>query len=118
MSAPAPAENQRPLVSPRANLREVTTNGDAATWELHSELVLVCPELRRQSLALMPERAPDARPTPTAVPLHVVVEDEPSDEPDSLLGFTVRQVAAMTRLGLQIIGAVVLLMVLADSFVH
>jgi hypothetical protein len=29
-------------------------------WELHSELVLVCPEVCRRALELLPERDPDA----------------------------------------------------------
>lgn len=44
MSALAPVENQRPLVSPPATLHELAANSDVPTWELHSELVLVCPE--------------------------------------------------------------------------
>jgi len=123
MSAFAPADDQRPLVSPRARLYELTTNGDFATWELHSELVLVCPELRRQSLALLPDPEAVAQPAAAVVepplPLRQVAPlEEPTSEPDSLLGFAVRQVAAMTRLGLQIIGAIVLLLLLTESFVH
>jgi hypothetical protein len=39
-------------------------------WELHSELVLVCPEVFRRALELLPERDPDAflsRPRPPSV---------------------------------------------------
>ena len=122
MSALVPVENQRPPVSPRASLYEMTTNGNVPTWELHSELVLVCPELRRQSLTLLPDPELVARPAATAEPplslRQVGPAEEPSNEPDSLLGFAVRQVAAMTRLGLQIIGAVVLLLMFAEAFAY
>jgi hypothetical protein len=48
------------------------TSTDVEPWELHSELVLVSPEVCRRALELLPERDPDAflaRPRePLAVP--------------------------------------------------
>src|SRR5947208_14178186 len=40
--------------------REPATNGDIEPWELHSELVLVCPEVCERARELLPERDPDA----------------------------------------------------------
>jgi hypothetical protein len=34
--------------------------GEIEPWELHSELVLVCPEVCARALELLPERDPDA----------------------------------------------------------
>jgi len=35
-------------------------SGEIESWELHSELVLVCPEVCARALELLPERDPDA----------------------------------------------------------
>ena len=35
-------------------------NGDIEPWELHSELVLVCPDVSESARRLLPERDPDA----------------------------------------------------------
>ena len=37
-----------------------STSSDVEPWELHSELVLVSPEVCRRALELLPERDPDA----------------------------------------------------------
>jgi hypothetical protein len=45
-----------------ASLLEAVSGGksDIKLWELHSELVLVCPEVSERARDLMPERDPDA----------------------------------------------------------
>ena len=40
--------------------RKPATQGDIEPWELHSELVLVCPEVCERARELLPERDPDA----------------------------------------------------------
>jgi len=86
------------------------------------QLVLVCPELRKRSLALLPELVPDARPTRTQVRTvllpPVSAADKLKHREESLLGFALRRIGSMTRLGLQIIGAIVMLLVLAQTFAH
>ena len=39
---------------------EPAANDEFEPWELHSELVLVCPEVKKRALELLPERDPDA----------------------------------------------------------
>ena len=91
-----------------------TAPTDFEPWELHSELVLVCPELRRRSLELLPEAADVLvkRPRP------VVVVSAPAEEPalphSSILRYAVRRVGEMTRLGLAIVGTVFVLAMLAE----
>jgi hypothetical protein len=90
------------------------TQSDFEPWELHSELVLVCPELRRRSLELLPEAADVLvkRPRP------VVVVSAPAEEPalpdSSILRYAVRRVGEMVRLGLTIVGAIFVLALLAE----
>ena len=89
---------------------------DFQPWELHSELVLVCPELRRRSLELLPEPASDAlarRPWPIPLSAPVAV-DEPAVRPASILRYAVRRVGEMTRFGLAIVGTIFTLAMLAE----
>ena len=74
------------------------TSVDVEPWELHSELVLVSPEVCRRALELLPERDPDAflaRPRqPVSVP------SAPSDDRELPPGLAV----AVARYGLWRIG--------------
>ena len=47
-------------VEPKIGDGDPGTNGDIEGWELQSELVLVCPEVRKRARELLPERDPDA----------------------------------------------------------
>jgi hypothetical protein len=64
-------------------------------WELHSELVLVCPEVFTRALELLPERDPDtflSRPRPPRV-----LRAEPVEVAPPLAGVAFRY--ALWRLG-------------------
>jgi hypothetical protein len=50
----------RPLGLLREPDEARATTADIEPWELHSELVLVCPEVCARALELLPERDPDA----------------------------------------------------------
>jgi len=51
------AEPSTPVV---AEPESPPTNVDIQPWEAHSELVLVCPAVRKRALELLSERDPDA----------------------------------------------------------
>jgi hypothetical protein len=116
----------RPVAHPRAH-------EDVQPWEIHSELVLVDPELRRRSLELLPEidldarlarppepivlaplapPAPAAAPAPPATPASV--ETEPAVESIGFLRYMVHRVIDITRFGLAVIGAIFVLAMLSE----
>jgi hypothetical protein len=93
-------------------------NEDFQPWELHSELVFVCPDLRRRSLELLPEPASDVlagrpRPIPVSAPAPVPA-GEPAVRPVSLPRYALHRVGEMTRLGLTIVGTIFTLAMLAE----
>jgi hypothetical protein len=104
----------RPVADPPTSPEGAAAQAGFQPWELHSELVLVCPELRRRSLELLPEAADVLvkRPRP------VVVVSAPAEEPalpdSSILRYAVRRVGEMVRLGLTIVGAIFVLALLAE----
>jgi hypothetical protein len=92
-------------------------------WELHSELVLVCPELRTRSRELLPERDPHAflteRPRLTLVPPEGASERRPDARlPAVALLYALSQMARVLSTGLAAIGLVVGLALLLDVLVH
>jgi hypothetical protein len=94
-------------------------------WELHSELVLVDPELRRRSLQMLREReqelsaAPPPRPVLVPPPVEAPVPtDDVQVERTSVVRYAARRVGEAVRLGLTIIGALVLLALLAQAIAH
>jgi hypothetical protein len=93
---------------------------DFQQWELHSELVLVDPELRRRSLELLPELTLDAPVRPLRAGPPVPPEPVPEPEPASasLLRYTLRRVGDTIRMGLMIVGAIFLLALLAEVLAH
>jgi hypothetical protein len=87
-------------------------------WELHSELVLVCPELRRRSLELLPERDPDAFLVgPRAVPLFPERPLEEREAPPRLAvaigAYAVWRLAQTARSALLFAGGLTALVALA-----
>jgi hypothetical protein len=58
------AVRERPAVlrlhEKRVGEHEPATNSAPEPWEVHSELVLVCPDVRERARELLPERDPDA----------------------------------------------------------
>ena len=91
---------------------------DIQPWELHSELVLVCPELRGRSLELLPQRPPESSPTPPLTPTVLrplaAAEDELPLRPEKLRSFTLRRFGESLRTGLTIIGAFFTLAMIAE----
>jgi len=76
-------------------------------WEIHSELVLVSPEVCERARELLPHRDPDAflkrRPRATATKQ---VSLDPG-LPTAIVGYTVLRLAATARSALIVVGAVV-----------
>jgi hypothetical protein len=85
-------------------------------WEIHSELVLVSPEVYERALELLPERNPDAlferRPRTTAT------EQLPRDPglPTAIVGYAVLRLAQTARFALIVVGAVVAFALIAQIF--
>jgi hypothetical protein len=107
----------RPVPDPASSF-EQTADADFQPWELHSELVLVCPELRRRSLELLPEHDPDASPVglpePLILPAAAAPPEELAPRAIDLLRYTLQRLGALARSGFTIIGAVFVLAMLAE----
>jgi hypothetical protein len=81
-------------------------------WELHSELVLVCPEVCRRALELLPERDPDAylaRPREPVLPPAVAI-----GLPTAVFEYTLWRLGQTARPALVSLGALVALAYLAE----
>jgi hypothetical protein len=92
---------------------------EIAPWELHSELVLVSPEVFRRALELLPERDPDAflaRPQqPIVLPLRVA--DEPEPEPrlaTAVVAYALWRLGVTARVALPTVAALVALATLVE----
>ena len=126
MSAVAFDTPVRPVAGPRGALRAVAhvaahDAADIQPWEAHSELSLVSPEVRQRLLELLPERdVYSVPPLPrTSEPLPIAQQKEkPGVRARDLLGYTVRRVGEMVRLGLTIVGAIFVLALLAEVLSH
>lgn len=85
-------------------------------WEVHSELVLVSPEVYERALELLPARDPDAflerRPRATAIEQ---VSLDPG-LPTAIVGYTVLRLAQTARSALIVVGAVVAFALIAQIF--
>jgi hypothetical protein len=84
-------------------------------WEIHSELVLVSPEVYERALELLPARDPDAflrRPRATATEQ---VSPDPG-LPTAIVGYTVFRLAETARSALIVVGAVLAFAVIAQIF--
>jgi hypothetical protein len=76
-------------------------------WEIHSELVLVSPEVYERARELLPHRDPDAF---LARRARVAPASEPANEPGlpaALMGYTVLRLAETARSALIVVGFVV-----------
>jgi hypothetical protein len=100
-------------VDVRARLRGAEdapeTSDEVEPWELHSELVLVCPEVCRRALEELPERDPDAfmfRPSSLADASVTGLEAAPLLA-QALLEYALWRFAQTARFGLLTIGTVV-----------
>ena len=93
-------------------------NADIQPWELNSELVLVCPELRRLSLASLSE--PDSGAVHAELQLPVTLpspaQAQLGVEPLGIVGYAGQRMGDTVRNGLSIIGALFTLAMLAQIF--
>jgi hypothetical protein len=88
-------------------------------WELHSELVLVCPEVCRRALELLPERDPDAylaRPRDPVLLPPGTADDGQVDTglPAAVFRYTLWRLVETARSALVSVGALVTLASLAE----
>jgi hypothetical protein len=83
-------------------------------WEIHSELVLVSPEVCERARELLPLRDPDAF---FVRPARVVEVTETASQlglPTALVGYTVLRLAQTARSALFVVGLVVALALIAQ----
>jgi len=104
----------------RVDDHEPATNSDPEPWELHSELVLVCPEVRERARELLPERDPDAflaRPRePVLLPAGTVDEAHHTTSlPVAVIGYALWRLAETARSAFLAVAAVVALALLAEA---
>ncbi len=112
---PAAVESEPQLIDEA----EPTTNVEIEPWELHSELVLVCPEVYKRALELLPERDPDAFLTSPRGPVLLAAGPAAQAEmaaslPMDVLAYTLWRLAEAARCGLVAVGAVIALALLAE----
>jgi hypothetical protein len=86
---------------------------DVEPWEIHSELVLVSPEVYERALELLPERDPDAFLTRLPRDVAALPAAEPS-LPTALVSYTVLRIAETARSALIVTGFVVALALIAQ----
>src|SRR5438874_3849344 len=94
-------------------------NRDIEPWELHSELVLVCPEVRKRALELLPKTDPDAflaRVRELASPVVAGADAValPPNLPVAIVGYALWRLAETVRSALVVAIAVVALALLAE----
>ena len=113
---------RRPEASDRSTTqeREPATNGDIEPWELHSELVLVCPEVCERARELLPERDPDAflaRPRgPVFSPGGTVDEvQQKTNLPVAVVAYVLWRLLETARAALVAVGGAVALALLAEA---
>jgi len=88
-------------------------------WELHSELVLVCPEIRERARELLPARDPDAflarTREPASRPAATAVDAQPATRPPlAVVLYALWRLAETVRTALFVVGGVVALALLAE----
>jgi hypothetical protein len=98
--------------------RPARSNSDIRLWEIHSELALVCPEVRERGLAALPERDPES----------FLVKSRQPDSPTeatrisgeslvvALFAYTLLRLGELARGALLAVGLVIALALLADAF--
>ena len=88
------------------------TADEVQPWELHSELVLVSPEVCRRALEELPERDPDAFLTRWRS-----IVEAPAEEPETgetIARYTLWRFGQTARFGLLLVGIIVGLALLAE----
>jgi hypothetical protein len=112
-----PRRALRSVADPATSYEEAAA-ANADIQLVHSELVLVCPELRRRLLELLPERDPDAFPARPQRPILLAAPDAAADElaarPVDLLLYTLLRLGQLAKSGLTIVAAVFTLAIVAE----
>lgn len=95
------------------------SNAEIELWEMHSELALVCPKVRKCARELLPERDSEAfldRPRAPISPSSDTADEAPYLEslPLAVLGYTLWRLAETARTALLTLGGVVALALLAQ----
>jgi len=108
------------LEEKRVGGHEPATNADPEPWELHSELVLVCPEVRERARELLPERDPDAFLARTRAPVFLPVATPDQVQPAAslsaaVLGYTLWRFAETARTALFVFVGAIALALLAEA---
>jgi|SRR5919201_53708 hypothetical protein len=111
---------------PLAHTVDLDDEGEAfQAWEIHSELVLVSPELRQRSLELLPPppdvlaRRPRTLVLAAPAPVPAFVPDaEPEVREIGALRYTAHRVADVARFGFAIIGVIFTLAMIAEVLPH
>src|SRR5437868_1827522 len=100
--------------------RDPGPNRQIEPWELHSELVLVCPEVCERARELLPERDPDAflatGREPVLLPATRTIH-EPQQRSSllvALVGYAVWRLLETARIALFTLTAVIVLALLAE----
>jgi hypothetical protein len=117
-AVPMSGASRRPTASLHEALSE--KNRDVEPWEMHSELVLVCPEVSERARELLPERDPYAflarLRDPTSRPASTVDEAERAGSFSvAVLAYTLWRLVETARSGFIAVGAVIALALLADA---
>jgi hypothetical protein len=99
--------------------REPPTRENIKPWELHSELSLVCTEVRDRARELLPERDPHAflarTRKPDFLPGGMAEEAQPTARLSAaVFGYTLWRVLETARIALFAVGGVVALALLAE----
>lgn len=81
-------------------------------WELHSELVLVSPEVCRRALEELPERDPDAFLTRWRSIVEAQAEESGTGE--AIVRYTLWRFGQTARFGLGVVAVIVVLVLLAE----
>jgi hypothetical protein len=97
-----------------------TTNVEIEPWEVHSELVLVCPEVWKRALELLPERDPDAfltrPPAPRSLAAGPAAQAEVAASlATAVLAYALLRLAETARCALVAVAALVTLALLAEA---
>jgi hypothetical protein len=97
----------------------VAVETNVEQWELHSELVLVSPDVCRRALELLPERDPDAflpslRQSSSPRETAAVEQEVAPALPFAIIQYTFWRLADAARVSLITLGSVVVLVTLLD----
>jgi len=108
------------LAATPSDERKPPTSGDIEPWELHSELVLVCPEVCERARELLPERDPDAFLARAREPISLPAGMADDAQPVTSLfvaafGYVLLRLAETARSALFVVGGVVALALLAEA---